>query len=78
MDKAEEWIIEQGSMSYLHTLTIIKCTKLKVPDGLRYITSLKELTVVTMTWKEELSEGGEDYCKVQHIPLVQFKASFAD
>ncbi|CAA7020708.1 unnamed protein product [Microthlaspi erraticum] len=77
-EELEEWIIEQGSMSCLHTLTIIACRKLKeLPDGLRYITSLKELTIVywNVRWKEELSEGGEDYCKVQHIPLVQVVAT---
>lgn len=71
----EEWIVEEGSMPCLHTLTISGCTKLKeLPDGLRYITSFKELTIVKMNreWYEKLSERGEDYYKVQRIPHVQF------
>ncbi|CAA0408479.1 unnamed protein product [Arabidopsis thaliana] len=71
----EEWIVEEGSMPCLRTLTIIDCKKLKeLPDGLKYITSLKELKIREMKreWKEKLVPGGEDYYKVQHIPDVQF------
>jgi hypothetical protein len=56
-------------------LTIDDCKKLKeLPDGLKYITSLKELKIEGMKreWKEKLVPGGEDYYKVQHIPDVQF------
>ncbi|CAN6924277.1 unnamed protein product [Brassica oleracea] len=69
----EEWIIEEGSMPLLHTLQIDGCKKLnKLPDGLQLITSLKKLTLRVMgnQWNERLSEGGEDYYKVQHIPSV--------
>ncbi|CAA7047465.1 unnamed protein product [Microthlaspi erraticum] len=69
----EEWIVEEGSMPLLHTLTIRNCRKLKeLPDGLRFITSLEELDMNTHTlefWKK-LSRGGEEYYKVQHIPLL--------
>ncbi|KAL1207493.1 putative disease resistance RPP8-like protein 4 [Cardamine amara subsp. amara] len=71
----EEWIVEEGSMPSLRTLTISNCKKLKeIPDGLKYITSLKELKIEEMKkeWKEKLVSGGEDYYKVQHIPNVQF------
>ncbi|KAL1198828.1 putative disease resistance RPP8-like protein 4 [Cardamine amara subsp. amara] len=71
----EEWIVEEGSMPCLHSLTISNCKKLKeIPDGLKYITSLKELKIKGMKkeWKEKLVSGGEDYYKVQHIPNVQF------
>ncbi|AED95698.1 disease resistance protein [Arabidopsis thaliana] len=71
----EEWIVEEGSMPCLRTLTIHDCEKLKeLPDGLKYITSLKELKIREMKreWKEKLVPGGEDYYKVQHIPDVQF------
>jgi hypothetical protein len=71
----EEWIVEEGSMPCLRTLTIDDCKKLKeLPDGLKYITSLKELKIEGMKreWKEKLVPGGEDYYKVQHIPDVQF------
>jgi len=71
----EEWIVEEGSMPCLRTLTIHDCKKLKeLPDGLKYIKSLKELKIREMKreWKEKLVPGGEDYYKVQHIPDVQF------
>ncbi|KAG7533420.1 hypothetical protein ISN45_Aa08g010550, partial [Arabidopsis thaliana x Arabidopsis arenosa] len=53
----EEWIVEEGSMPCLRTLTIDDCKKLKeLPDGLKYITSLKELKIYGMKreWKEKL------------------------
>ncbi|KAL1198859.1 Disease resistance protein RPP8 [Cardamine amara subsp. amara] len=71
----EEWIVEEGSMPCLRSLTIHNCKMLKeLPDGLKYITSLKELKIEGMKkeWKEKLVSGGEDYYKVQHIPNVQF------
>ncbi|WZZ37027.1 hypothetical protein YC2023_020428 [Brassica napus] len=71
----EEWIVEEGSMPLLHTLEILDCPKLKeLPDGLRFITSLKCFFYnMGKRWKKRLSEGGEDYYKVQHIPSVKFK-----
>ncbi|KAL1209845.1 putative disease resistance protein [Cardamine amara subsp. amara] len=76
LEEWEEWIVEEGSMPLLHTLTIIYCKKLKeLPDGLRFITSLKELEIfgATLEFKEKLSRGGEDFYKVQHIPLFKIK-----
>ncbi|KAJ4878430.1 Disease resistance protein (NBS-LRR class) family [Raphanus sativus] len=75
LDELEEWIVEEGSMPFLHCLIIRKCHKLKeLPDGLRFITSLKDLTCYDKgeQWRKRLSEGGEDYYKVQHIPSVTF------
>ncbi|KAG2301254.1 hypothetical protein Bca52824_029905 [Brassica carinata] len=41
----EEWIVEEGSMTLLHTLEISSCPKLKdLPDGLQFMTSLEILT----------------------------------
>ncbi|KAH0900098.1 hypothetical protein HID58_049666, partial [Brassica napus] len=71
----EEWIVEEGSMPLLHTLEIDSCPKLKeLPDGLRFITSLKNLEFVNMAkgWEKRLSEGGNDFYKVQHTPSVKF------
>ncbi|CAL9238211.1 unnamed protein product [Arabidopsis halleri] len=73
LDEWEGWIVEEGSMPLLHTLEINRCQKLNaLPDGLRFITSLKELTIITTEreFTEKLSKGGEDYYKVQHIPLL--------
>uniref|UniRef100_A0A1J3G8R5 Putative disease resistance protein n=3 Tax=Noccaea caerulescens TaxID=107243 RepID=A0A1J3G8R5_NOCCA len=71
LEELEEWIVEEGSMPFLHALTIHTCLKLKeLPDGLRFITSLKELTIKTFErdFVQKFSRGGEDYYKVQHIP----------
>ncbi|KAL0793596.1 hypothetical protein Bca101_064973 [Brassica carinata] len=72
----EEWIVEESSMPLLHTLEIWVCPKLKeLPDGLRFNTSLESLILFKMAegWANRLSEGGEDYYKVQHIPSVRIQ-----
>ncbi|XP_010482114.1 PREDICTED: disease resistance protein RPP8-like isoform X2 [Camelina sativa] len=74
-EELEVWTVEEFSMPCLRTLTMHDCKKLQaLPDGLKYITSLKELTVEGMKreWKKKLIPGGEDYHKVQHVPSVQF------
>ncbi|CAL9238180.1 unnamed protein product [Arabidopsis halleri] len=74
-EELKEWIVEEGSMPLLHSLTISWCDKLKeLPEGLRFITSLKELTIDTdeREFKKKVSKGGEDYYKIQHIPLIQY------
>ncbi|KAH0870027.1 hypothetical protein HID58_077049, partial [Brassica napus] len=71
LKELEEWEIEEGSMPCLRTLYIQRCNKLKeIPEGLKYIISLKELKISGMKneWKEKLESGGESYYKVQHIP----------
>ncbi|KAG5412136.1 hypothetical protein IGI04_008455 [Brassica rapa subsp. trilocularis] len=78
LEEWEEWIVEEGSMPLLHTLNIESCPKLKeLPDGLRFITSLKSLTFYNMgkRWEKRLANGGKDYYKVQHIPSVKFMAN---
>ncbi|XP_056867279.1 probable disease resistance protein At1g58602 [Raphanus sativus] len=68
----EEWIVEEGSMPLLHTLDVSYCAKLKeVPNGIQFLTSLKYLCMGE-EWKQSLSEGGEDYYKVQHVISVRF------
>ncbi|KAL1194383.1 putative disease resistance protein [Cardamine amara subsp. amara] len=77
LEEWEEWIVEEGSMPLLHTLSIYYCRKLKeLPDGLRFITSLKELNIYrcNLKFNEKLSRGGEDFYKVQHIPLLKIKS----
>ncbi|RID61713.1 hypothetical protein BRARA_E00843, partial [Brassica rapa] len=71
LDDWEEWIVEEGSMPCLRTLSIWYCEKLKeLPEGLKYITSLKELQIIhkKKEWETKLVPGGESYHKVQHIP----------
>ncbi|KAF8105615.1 hypothetical protein N665_0157s0183 [Sinapis alba] len=74
LNELEEWEIEEGSMPCLSTLSIWHCDKLKeIPEGLKYITSLKELEIThkNKEWETKLVQDGESYYKVQHIPNVQ-------
>lgn len=67
--KWEEWIVEEGSMPLLQTLSIRACLQLKkLPDGLGF-TSLQELTIIKLgsELKKTLSRGGVDYEKVRNI-----------
>ncbi|KAL1204490.1 putative disease resistance protein [Cardamine amara subsp. amara] len=78
LEEWKEWIVEEGSMPLLHTLSIRNCGKLKeIPHGLRFITSFKELDIDTyhLEFKEKLSKGGEDFYQVQHIPLLKINYS---
>ncbi|CAH8256444.1 unnamed protein product [Arabidopsis lyrata] len=75
LDEWEEWKVEEGSMPLLHSLIIHWCHKLKeLPDGLRFITSLQELSFYTKEreFQKRVSKGGEDYYKTQHIPLIRY------
>ncbi|XP_021296636.1 putative disease resistance protein At1g50180 [Herrania umbratica] len=71
----EEWTIEEGAMPTLSRLGVSDCYKLKmVPDGLRFITTLRELEIRWMSraFKSSLEEDGEDFYKVQHVPSIVF------
>ncbi|KAJ6958813.1 disease resistance protein [Populus alba x Populus x berolinensis] len=55
---------------------ISNCTSLKtVPEGLRFITSLREMEIRSMlkAFRTRLEHGGEDYYKVQHVPSIAFR-----
>ncbi|CAL8120852.1 unnamed protein product [Prunus armeniaca] len=69
----KEWKVEKGAMPSLCRLHIDHCLVLEaVPDGLQYITSLKELTIKSMLpeFCSRLREGGEDFYKIQHVQSV--------
>ncbi|KAI5344780.1 hypothetical protein L3X38_012657 [Prunus dulcis] len=66
----KEWKVEKGAMPSLCRLHIEYSPDLEaVPDGLQYITTLKELTIKGMLPKfcSGLGEGGEDFYKIQHF-----------
>ncbi|KAM5553232.1 hypothetical protein ABKV19_025455 [Rosa sericea] len=68
-----EWRVEEGAMPCLCKLVIGNCSGLStVPDGLRHLTTLKELKTEGMPKRfcSKLEEGGEDFHKVQHIPSL--------
>ncbi|VVA29128.1 PREDICTED: disease [Prunus dulcis] len=73
--KLKEWKVEQGGMPSLSLcrLHIRGCFDLEaVPDGLQYITTLKELTIDFMRpeFCSRLGEGGEDFYKIQHVQSI--------
>ncbi|XP_062083805.1 putative disease resistance protein At1g50180 [Humulus lupulus] len=71
LENLEEWKVEEGALSSLRSLRIRSCKRLRrVPDGLRYITTLKEMKIMYMPreFKERVEEGGEDFYKVHHVP----------
>ncbi|KAL0305095.1 UNVERIFIED_CONTAM: Disease resistance protein RPH8A [Sesamum angustifolium] len=73
----EEWRVEEGAMPNLCCLCIRRCNKLKrIPDGLKFMAALKELTIELMS-KEFVDrvrvvdgEEGQDYHKIKYIPSV--------
>ncbi|XP_010532438.1 PREDICTED: probable disease resistance RPP8-like protein 2 [Tarenaya hassleriana] len=76
LQNLEEWAVEEGStMPRFRRIWIQCCPELeKLPDGLRNISTLKELDIVLMKreFMDRLVEGGEHHYKVQHIPCVTF------
>ncbi|KAB2006217.1 hypothetical protein ES319_D11G327800v1 [Gossypium barbadense] len=77
----EEWkVSEEGAMPCLRRLEIENCIQLKkLPDGLRFIATLQELKIESMptTFKDKVEEGGEDFCKVRHVPSIIVDARFS-
>ncbi|KAI3854334.1 hypothetical protein MKX03_012796 [Papaver bracteatum] len=74
MHQLKKWTIHQGGMPCLKELTLGWLKELSMlPEGLRFITTLKKLTIGydTRTIKERVvREVGEDWYKVQHIPSL--------
>ncbi|XVF78605.1 hypothetical protein PTKIN_Ptkin14bG0148000 [Pterospermum kingtungense] len=76
LDNLEELQVDEGAMPVLRCLEIINCWSMKMlPDGLRFITTLQELAIKSMSkaFKDKLVEGGEDFYKVQHVPSITFQ-----
>ena len=74
--KLEEWRVEEGAMPSLCRLQIERCSRLTtIPDGLRFITTLRELEIKRMpkTFKDRVDKGREDFCKVQQVPSLVFQ-----
>ncbi|KAG8479542.1 hypothetical protein CXB51_029167 [Gossypium anomalum] len=72
----EEWKVDKGAMPSLQRLRIWCCFRLNMlPEGLRFITTLKELKIESMpkAFRDKLEEGGEDFYKVKHVPSIIFQ-----
>lgn len=75
MLEIENWLMEEGAMPRLCRLHITRCERLNtVPDGLKCITTLKELTITDMPQRfyDRLQKEGEDFYKVKHVPSLVF------
>ena len=75
-DNLEQWRVEEGAMPSLCRLKIEYCRELKtIPDGLRFITTLRELEIYNMpkSFKDRLVEGGQDFDKVKHVRSREFQ-----
>ena len=66
------------AMPKLSSLWIGACEELEmIPDGLRYVTTLKEVSLVQMPEgfnnrvTRENGQQGEDYSKISHVPSVK-------
>ena len=72
----EEWRVEEGAMPSLSHLTINYCIGMKtIPDGLRFVTTLRQLEIKNMmkSFKDRLDEGRLDFDKVKHVPSLVFQ-----
>ncbi|KAK4425287.1 putative disease resistance protein [Sesamum alatum] len=71
-----EWRMEKGAMRKLYYLSIYNCRKLvTIPEGLKFITTLKQLVIARMPeeFKKRVDgEEGKDYHKIKHIPFIGF------
>ncbi|XP_060675309.1 putative disease resistance protein At1g50180 [Ziziphus jujuba] len=79
LNNVREWIVEKGAMPSLKKLKIDWLPKLEmIPEGLEFVTSLKELEIVRMrnSFCEKLQVKneieGQDYYKVRHIPSISY------
>lgn len=75
-----EWEVEEGAMPHLKRLDIDYIPKLRmIPEGLKHVTTLRELNVSRMPKKFEerlRASEGEDFYKVSHIPSVSISNTF--
>ena len=76
--RLRKWRLEQGAMPNLSHLYISGCLELEMlPEGLKHLTSLKQLYISWMqrefTDKVKVIDGveGQDFYKIRHIPQVE-------
>lgn len=82
--RLKEWEVENGAMPKLKRLDIEHIPELKmIPDGLKYVTTLRELNVFRMSreFVDRLRVNehriGKEFYKVRHIPSISFLNIFA-
>ncbi|CAN6696158.1 unnamed protein product [Malus baccata var. baccata] len=75
ISQLKEWRVEEGAMNCLRRLQVRRCSELKeVPDGLRYIEKLEELTIkMPPEFCSALRKGGKDFDKIKHVASVNLE-----
>ncbi|XP_027152063.1 probable disease resistance RPP8-like protein 2 [Coffea eugenioides] len=77
------WKVDDGAMPKLLTLGIDECEQLEmIPDGLRCLTTLKDVSLARMPEKfnnrirMENGQQGVDYDKISNVPSVKLRRVF--
>ncbi|CDP11055.1 unnamed protein product [Coffea canephora] len=80
LDNLKQWKVEEGAMPKLSSLSIGFCKQLEmIPDGLRYVTTLEEVSLVRMPEEfnkrvaSENGQQGEDHDKISHVASVNIR-----
>ncbi|XP_027152072.1 probable disease resistance protein RF45 [Coffea eugenioides] len=78
----KQWKVDEGAMPKLSTLDITACKELEmIPDGLRYVTTLKKVSLWGMHAEfnnrviKENGQQGEDNDKISHVPSVNISSA---
>ncbi|KAL3507510.1 hypothetical protein ACH5RR_032892 [Cinchona calisaya] len=73
----EKWKVAEGAMPKLSKLEIMDCQRLEmIPNGVRSITTLKELRIILMPREFQNrvrivdAKEGQDFDKIRHVPSV--------
>ncbi|KAK1287295.1 putative disease resistance protein [Acorus calamus] len=71
--RLQEWIVDKGALPRLCILRVISCHTLKMlPDGLRHVSTLQELSIRDLTLERRVKrDTGEDWDKIKHVPLIE-------
>ncbi|KAK1287293.1 putative disease resistance RPP8-like protein 2 [Acorus calamus] len=72
--RLQEWIVDKGAIPRLRILRVISCHTLKMlPDGLRHVSTLQQLSIGTDSTLERRvkRDTGEDWDKIKHVPLIE-------
>ncbi|CAB4292433.1 unnamed protein product [Prunus armeniaca] len=73
MGQITELRVEEGAIPRLCRFFIQFCLRLTtLPDGLRYLTNLRELNITGMRRElhRQIEKDGEDFYKIQHVPSL--------
>lgn len=68
----QEVHVEESALPQLRSFHISNCSDLRrIPEGMKFVTTLRELEIRQMPRRFTDRLQGEDYCKVQHVPSIK-------